>query len=239
MKKYLVTTVLIMMATLAFAGCSDDDSGSCASDCDTDTDSDSDSDSDSDADTDTDIDTETDYVEGELSINMGSNEPDAGTTADFSFMGSMAESGADYYGKCSYSDLSDKFEFKVGTSAMADVTTADEIYIRITGIQGPPIEGVYEDPTAEVLVPKSGANIAFSSAQVKNGYNIFSFSQPEGTDNCYVEMFAAPISGELTLVGKKSFSYYVSINCNDIEGVESGYAPLNSVNGYFFFDGCE
>jgi hypothetical protein len=68
MKKYLVTTVLAMMAAFAFATCGGD-TGSCDAGCDTDTDSDSDSDSDSDVDTDTDSDTDTD-TEGDAGTQL-------------------------------------------------------------------------------------------------------------------------------------------------------------------------
>lgn len=168
------------------------------------------------------------YVEGEFEMSTN--------TSTFTFEGSLGKGGADYYGYCSYSD--DKFLFEVGTGSIGSVDTTGEMYVKITGVQGPPIEGVYEDP-ADYESMKDDQEIAFGYVTVKSGANTFGFPQPDDADSCYFEMFAEPVSGELTPIRKKKFDYYVSINCNGLDDVTDGDTPLNSVNGYFFFKGCD
>lgn len=170
------------------------------------------------------------YVEGEFELS---------TASPVDFVGSLGKGGADNYGYCEYSD--EKFLFEVGTGSIASVDTVNEMYVKITGIQGPPIEGTYDDPVE--YDPKDDEEIAFASVLAKSGANQFSFAQDDdGVDpgSCYIEMFSTPVSGELTPVNKKKFDFYVSLHCNGLNDVESsGGTPLNSINGYFFFKGCD
>jgi len=172
------------------------------------------------------------YVKGEVDIGT--------STETFDFEGSLGKGGADNYGTCSYSD--NKFSFEIGTSSLSSVSSSTELYLKVTGIQGPPIQGVYEDPAATTLEPKDDQEIAFGSVKVKNGANTFSFSQSDdevNPDSCYFEMFAQAISGELTPDERQEFQYYVSLHCSGLSDVMSGDTALNSINASFYFANCE
>jgi hypothetical protein len=170
------------------------------------------------------------YVEGSVQLGTGTDVTFAG--------GTLAKGGGDYYGYCSYSG--EEFDFQVGTSAMSGVNSTNEVYIEVTGVQGPPIDGVYDDPAAAELEPKDDQEIAFGYLTTKSGGNIFSFRQSDvDTSNCFFSMFAEAAQGELTINGRKKFDYYVHVNCTGLTDVLSGDTSLNSLDAEFYFKNCD
>jgi hypothetical protein len=169
------------------------------------------------------------YVEGEFEISSAEDE--------FSFQGSLAEGGADYYGYCHYSKSNETFEFEVGDAKKANISSPTQLYVKFLGIDGPPVEGVYEDAVAKI--PKDlDVKIGFGTGSISNGGNDFVFAQPDDDTSCYVELFAKAVAGEVTLVAEKEFTYYVSFHCTNLEGVASGDQELTSFYGHFYFKGC-
>lgn len=171
------------------------------------------------------------YVEGEFQISTSSDP--------FNFNGSLAQGGADLYGYCKYSAANDLFEFEVGHASMVDIDTSTKLYVKFTGVEGPPVMGVYEDAVAKI--PKEGdVKVAFGTGYIANGGNSFVVPDDDPEDNCYFELFAQADSaiGEVTPIEDQSFSYYVSVMCTGLTGVENDGVPLNSFSGEFYFKGC-
>ena len=170
------------------------------------------------------------FAEGEVHLGTGGQVPFPG--------GSLAKGGGDYYGYCSYSG--GLFEFEIGTSSMSSVNSTQEVYLRVNDIEGPPDEGVYDDPAATELQPKDDGEFGFGTVIVRNGAATFSFTQEQvGADSCYFESFAQPVSGELTIDGRKKFDFYVHIDCNGLSSVTSNGTSLNSIDADFFFRNCD
>jgi len=169
------------------------------------------------------------YVEGEFEISSADSE--------FNFQGSLAEGGADYYGYCHYSKANEEFEFEVGNAKRTNISSPTQIYVKFKGIEGPPVEGVYEDPVAKI--PKDpDVKAGFATGAISNGGNDFNFSQPEDDTSCYVDLFAKAVAGEVTEIAEKGFTYYVSFHCTNLDNVASGDQELSSFYGHFFFKGC-
>jgi hypothetical protein len=171
------------------------------------------------------------YVEGEIGTGVSGGD-------DIAFEGTLGQGGTDYYGTCSYSD--NKFAFEVGTSAPSAIDSTAEIYIKVTGVQGPPQEGVYSDTDADPWDLNDDGEYAFGSMEVRTGVTAYEFSQSEaGENSCYFDMFATPKPAEVSREGLQQFNYYVSIRCSGLSDITSDDVPLNSVNGFFFFANCE
>jgi hypothetical protein len=157
---------------------------------------------------------------------------------DFNPKGSLAQGGAKYYGRCSFSSDSNKFLFEVGNDKLNAIDSATETYLKFTGIVGPPQAGVYTDPVAKVEKEGVEFHTVFGSAIIANGGNEFSFDQPTEIDDCYVALFAQAAEGELTSIDEVEFTYYVGLQCPNLDDVASGSTNLNGFNGWFFFQGC-
>jgi hypothetical protein len=173
------------------------------------------------------------YVEGQFQMST--------SPTVFDFGGTLAHGGADYYGSCKYSKSDELFEFEVGDAKMVNIDSAAQLYVKFTGIEGPATEGVYSDPVAKIAKNDETLRTLFGSAVIKSGGNQFSFGQPDPTvnENCYVELFAKAVTGEVTPTEDKAFNYYVGLHCTNLDNVvDSGGQPLNSFNGFFFFKGC-
>ena len=175
------------------------------------------------------------YVEGEFEFSA---QP-----PDYSFQptGSLAQSGATYYGYCKYSADTQKFEFEVGDVAKASVDSASQTYVKFTGIAGPPADAAYLDAGNKIIDNEDPAKrTSFAKGYVSNGGNDFVFDQPEppGNESCYVTLFAKAAQGEVTSVEEKPFTYYVELFCTGLDDVMSGDQELVSFNGFFFFQGC-
>jgi hypothetical protein len=172
------------------------------------------------------------YVEGEFQLSTSSEF--------FDFQGSLAQGGADYYGFCKYSGSNNRFEFEVGDAKAVNIDSATELYLKFTGVEGPATEGVYSDAAAKIVKNDAALKTLFGSAIIKNGGNSFSFNQPDpsGNPNCYVELFAKAVSGEVTPDAEKPFNYYVALHCTSLSGVSSGSQPLTGFNGFFYLKGC-
>jgi hypothetical protein len=173
------------------------------------------------------------YVEGTFQMSTSSEI--------FDFEGSLAHGGADYYGYCKYSGSSQRFEFEVGDAKLVGIDSAAELYVKFMGIEGPYTEGVYSDAAAKVPKEDPALKTYFGSAVIKSGGNQFSFTQPDPAvnANCYVELFAKAIQGEVTPIEEKAFGYYVGLHCTSLSGVvDAGGQPLASFTGEFYFKGC-
>ena len=159
---------------------------------------------------------------------------------DFNPKGSLARGGASYYGSCTYTKSTERFQFEVGDVAEAGVNSAAETYIRFNGIVGPATEGVYSDAAAKIVKEDPDLRTVFGSAVIKNGGNRFAFEQPEGNPSCYVNLLAKAVTGEVTKIDEKKFNYYVALQCTGLTGVEDDSGtPLTAFNGHFFFKGCK
>jgi hypothetical protein len=172
------------------------------------------------------------YVEG----YMYCGPQCAGDSGRFTAKGDMAEGGSAFWGSCSLSD-DNKFTLVVGTNEKSAATSASDFYVLVSGIAGPPSEGVF---TGKVVTDDSNLYTTFDSAQVKN-VNEWAFSPDDATDPnlCIVKLFATPKEGELT-PSKATFDYFVWVRCDTLEGVLSvNGIELQSFEAQFYLAGCD
>ena len=207
--KYLL---LMMLATLLVcSGCGDDSRGTGGSDSDSDGDTDSDS---------------YQYVYGAINCSQ---------CQELVFEGTLYESGADYYGYCQYSD--GEFRFEVGHDDEANVSGANEAYLYVSGIPGPPVQGVFDE--LGQVKDDEALFTDFGHITLKN-VNTYNIGSNQLDDSCAVELFAEPADGELTPFFGKSFDYYVHINCQGLDDVTDpdSSVSINSIRLEFYLDGC-
>ncbi|MDD5306733.1 MAG: hypothetical protein PHU25_05365 [Deltaproteobacteria bacterium] len=171
------------------------------------------------------------YVEGSMSCG-----PQCAGSGKFIVKGGdMAEGGSKYWGSCSLSD--NKFTFVVGTKEKGAATSATDFYVLVSGIAGPPGEGVFE---GKVVINDKSRYTTFESAQVKN-VNEWSFTPDDASDPnlCVVRLFATPAEGELT-PSKATFDYFVWVRCDTLEGVlYHNTVELTYFEAQFYFAGCD
>jgi hypothetical protein len=174
------------------------------------------------------------YVEG----YMYCGPQCAGNGGKFTVRGDMDQSGSGNWGSCSLSS-DNKFTFVVGTAEKSAATSADDFYVYVGGIAGPPTEGVFSGKT---VIDDPDRYTTFETAQLKN-VNEWQFSPDDATDPklCIVNLFATPKEGELT-PSKATFDYYVKISCATLDGVVSingNDVDLTTFDVEFYFSGCD
>jgi hypothetical protein len=159
----------------------------------------------------------------------------AGNGGRFTVKGDLAESGDGYWGSCSL-DGDDNLTFVVGTKEKSSANSANDFYVLVTGIKGPPGEGVFSGKT---VINDPSRYTTFASAQLKN-VNDWAFTPEDATDPdmCIVNLFATPKEGELT-PSKATFDYFVKISCATLSGVFDGSIELTTFNADFYFSGCD
>jgi hypothetical protein len=157
-----------------------------------------------------------------------------------SINGTLAEGGAKYFGYCNKSG--DTFDFVVGTEDKSKAVNASDFYLRVTGIAGPPTEGVFGATPGQ---PKDDDALytTFEAVLFKN-VNDFTFELADDNDFdtpglCDITLFAKPIEGELN-PNKESFDFYVSMECGGIAAPSNtdDTIILRSMQFQFFFSRC-
>ena len=167
------------------------------------------------------------YVNGTINCNQ---------CEELNFDGTLAKSGAKYYGYCQYVD--NELKFVVGHDDEASVTGATKAYLSVSGIPGEPVQGVFD----ELGQVKDDETLftTFGHIMLKN-VNTFNIGSGELDSSCNVELFAEPAEGELIPIVAKSFDYYVYINCQGLENVEDpdSQTTLESIRLEFYLDNCK
>ena len=155
---------------------------------------------------------------------------------ELKFDGTLAKSGAKYYGYCQKKD--DEFKFEVGHADEAHVEGATKAYLYMSGIPGEPVQGVFD----ELGQPKDDETLFtdFGHITLKNT-NTYNIGSGELSDSCAVELFAEPLDGELIPVVAKSFDYYVRLNCQGLQDVvdPDSSVQLDSLRLEFYLDNCK
>ena len=163
------------------------------------------------------------------------------------FQGSLAETGkADVYGYCE--KKGDNFNFTVGHTSARDLdqvilTTGVPVYLSVSGIVGPPSDGVYDLSDAEDLEPDpkddEELETVFGSAVIKTDLDEWSVDAQEAT--CVVDLFATPKDGELIFEDElnKTFDFYVALHCLAIPGTGINGETLNTFSVELFFENCD
>ena len=148
----------------------------------------------------------------------------------------LAQDGADYRGFCRYEG--NKFSFGIG-----DPPPVTDFRIEMSGIKGPPSENPYlEDGTL-----RSDETGSFAAGQIWNQQGGYVISDEDiREDRCYVVLFAAAGSGDLTPkeYGKKKFQYVVKVDClGGLEPIVSQYDDAGQeLTGFqleLWFDNCD
>lgn len=149
--------------------------------------------------------------------------------------GEISRGGADYFGYCK-TDGADGLEFAVGNKKESEATSTRDFYLRVTGIEGPPVEGVYEtyDTETNEGIVKSGVvrSAGFDMIYLRCGER-YRFNQDDASMDCHFELYAVPAAGELDPELRK-FSHYVRLDCRGIENV----LGLTMVTAEFWFADC-
>ncbi len=168
------------------------------------------------------------YVNG--SINCSQCE-------ELNFDGSLAKSGAKYFGYCQKSD--DEFKFEVGHADESSVSGATKAYLYMNGIPGEPVQGVFDELGQK---PKDDEALftTFGHITLKN-VNTYNIGSNQLDSSCNVELFAEPAEGELIPLIAKSFDYYVRLNCQGLEDVTDpdSSVSINSIRLEFYLDNCK
>ena len=167
------------------------------------------------------------YVNGSINCNQ---------CDELNFDGTLAKSGAKYYGYCQYKDGELKFE--VGHADESSVSGATKAYLYVSGIPGEPVQGVFDEHGQ----PKDDEALFtdFGHITLKN-VNTYNIGSGELDSSCNVELFAEPAEGELIPLISKSFDYYVYLNCqglNNVQDPDSG-TSLESIRLEFYLGGCK
>jgi hypothetical protein len=157
---------------------------------------------------------------------------------EYSPEGSLARGGAEYYGYCQYDADAQTFEFEVGDDKRIAIDSASETYVKFTGVAGPYVDGVYENAVAKIPKDASEHMRGFGQATLKSGGNEFVFEMMDDLEDCNVSLFAKAVEGEVTQGSGAEFTWYVELDCPNLDGVESGDTNLNGFNGFFYFQGC-
>jgi hypothetical protein len=154
---------------------------------------------------------------------------------EFTVNGELSEGDSKYYGYCKV-DGDKNLKFVVGTNDKTHATASSDFYFQLTGVEGPPTEGVYASITP--LLPKDGPDTDFDSGFIKN-VNEFAFSQGDASDQelCVVELYAVPVEGEVN-PNQASFDYYMRLNCRTLDIPSTSGATLNWVRAELWFDNC-
>jgi hypothetical protein len=153
----------------------------------------------------------------------------------FTVNGDLSEGDSKYYGYCEV-DGDKNLKFVVGTDDKSHATASSDFYFQLTGVEGPPTEGVYASTTP--LLTKDGPSTDFDQGFIKN-VNEFAFSQGDAGDQdlCMVELYAVPIEGEVD-PNQASFDYYMRLNCRTLGIPSTSGATLNWVRAELWFDNC-
>ena len=153
--------------------------------------------------------------------------------------GTLAEGGASYYGYCD--KQGDNFEFVVATKNRAKAVNATDFYLLVSGIVGPPVEGV-NAPNGQ---PKDepGNYTTFESILLKN-VNEYKFELDDPNDFstedlCDITLFAKPAEGELN-ANKEKFNFYVALDCGGLEAetATDDSIVLRYMEFEFYFSDC-
>lgn len=230
-----VLAILCTGLLVVAPGCRDDVRGEGSdSDSDSDGDSDGDGDSDSDADGDSDSDTASAAVYGSIHF---SGQQCGGDFAEFS--GSLAEDGADFFGYCHRTG--DDLDLVVGTNDLEQATNSTDFYLAMTGIVGPPVEGVYDgggDPKDEESLFTSFESVIFKNV------NVHEFELADSDDFsieglCDIVLYATPIAGEQNPDGD-GFEIFTAMDCGGIDApaTTDETIVLNYLEFELWLDGC-
>lgn len=155
--------------------------------------------------------------------------------------GTLGPDGERYYGSCSLKD--NAFSFALGTNKPTNSAPPGTFYMTVSGVAGPPTEGVYKDgaPKKDSSLHKkfTGASFRLGATQ---SWTVSASSLPSD-DLCYVALFAKAAETEFLPqeYGSKPFDYFLKINCTSLEVPDNSGQAGNLQQFYvtLYFSGCD
>ena len=181
------------------------------------------------------------FVYGTIRVSPGNG------TADFE--GTLENSNsAPVFGACKMSG--DTFSFTVGHADVRGLEGVDAdapTFLSISGISGPPVEGVFDLESGDPPSPKDDEDLEKTlgegaSVWVGTDEDDWSFNGSEA--DCNVELFATPVAGEVIWEDElnKTFDFYVRIRCDSVtdnaaEGNRSN-TQFNTLDAELYFENC-
>ncbi|MCU0660898.1 MAG: hypothetical protein MUC50_01060 [Myxococcota bacterium] len=162
-------------------------------------------------------------------------------SSSFQVNGSLGEGGQRYYGYCRLED--GVFSFGLGNHKPTANAPATMFYSTVSGVSGPPTEGVFKDGAPKV---NEDLHKKFKSASFKVGtaqsWNVNS-NNMSSDEYCHVSLFASALDTELLPeeYGSEPFDYYLRIECSglDIPDNAGHGANLTSFYTNLYFSGCQ
>ena len=154
----------------------------------------------------------------------------------FSVNGDLSEGSAKYFGYCEV-DAEENLTVVVGTDDRSHATSASDFYLSVTGVVGPPTEGVF-DGSGDPKLDES-LFTTFQSGRIKN-VNEYAFSPDDASDPdlCNVNLYAVPLEGELD-PNREEFDYYLFLDCHSLDVPPiSGPSNLTWVEAELYLGNC-
>ena len=173
------------------------------------------------------------YVEGAVLTQS--------TTSNFTFpvKGNLAEDGGEWFGFCSVND--GNITFEVGNDDKAHISGDKQFYLLVANVKGPAEEGVWVDPTATVYIDEAERKTTFDRLIFKNIYEwVIDDTKPDVYDNCSVELFSTPGTGEQT-PSLHNFEHFVRVVCDNITGFydTTDDVQLAGIEANLYFERCD